>query len=211
MGCKRQRWRVAADAKRYGRKENHEMIRLLFNICLLFTIDILTGCSIHIDQLNPTGTLSGVDPRSEDIYICISKEIPDNFRVTTIRSVPMDVEDYHASIRAGFSNTFGPFFKDVTFINEIPNRGTSILLTRADIKHVMTEFDNEGNPVAATCRVKYNAILYNDGQEVSYSSGEVISEEVSSDLNDFPRIAENALAIMMEEIGTKFFGRRTKM
>jgi len=75
----------------------------------------------------------------------------------------------------------------------------------------MTEFDNEGNPVAATCRVKYNAILYNDRQEISYSSGEVTSEEVSSDLNDFPRIAENALAIMMEEIGTKFFGRKNKM
>jgi hypothetical protein len=187
------------------------MIKLSLTIGSLFIIYSLIGCSIHISQLNPKGTLDNVEAKSENIYICISKEIPDDFRVTTVRSVPMDVEDYRGSIRAGFSNTFGPFFKDVTFIDEIPNNGTSILLTSADIKHVMKEFDNGGNPVAATCRVKYNAILYNDRQEISYSSGEVTSEEVSSDLNDFPRIAENALAIMMEEIGTKFFGRKTKM
>lgn len=182
------------------------MKKLFLNICLLFLIYFLNGCSIPINQLNPIGTLNNVEPKNEIISICISQEIPDNFRVKTIGSLPMDVRNYHGSIRAGFSNTFRPFFKDVTFIDEISNSGTGIFLTRADIKHVMTKFDNDGNPVAATCRVKYNAVLYKEGQEISYSLGEVISEEVSSNLSDFSRIAEDALGIMLEEVGTKFLG-----
>ena len=90
--------------------------------------------------------------------IVISKEILDNFRVKTVGSLPLHVKHYHGSIRAGFYNTFKPFFKDVAFVDEVPNYGTSIVITKAGIKHIMTKFDNDGNPVAATCRVKYNNI-----------------------------------------------------
>ncbi len=187
------------------------MKKWLSIIGFLFLIYFLNGCGIHINQLNPIGTLDNVEPKSEILYICISKEIPDNFRVKTIGSLPMDVKHYRESLKAGFSNTFKPFFKEVAFVDEIPENGTSIMITRTDIKHIMTQFDNEGNPVAGTCRVKYNTILYQEGKAVSYSSGEVTSEEVSSSFSDFSKIAENALSIMLEQAGTKFFGTKSEM
>ena len=187
------------------------MIKLSLSISLLFMIYFLNGCGIHINQLNPVGTLNNVEPKSKNIYVCISKDILDNFRVKTVGSLPMNVKHYRESLKAGFSNTFKPFFKDVIFVDEIPNNGTSIMLTRADIKHVMAKFDDDGNPVTATCRVKYNTILYNEGNAISNSSGEVTSEEISSNLSGLSQIAEDALGIMLEQVGNKFFGIKSEI
>ena len=59
--------------------------------------------------------------------------------------------------------------------------------------------------------LKYNTILYNEGNAISNSSGEVTSEEISSNLSGLSQIAEDALGIMLEQVGNKFFGIKSEI
>lgn len=146
----------------------------------------------------------------DTLTIVLDEAIPDHFYVQDMDLLSMEVKDFRKSLRLSLYYAFRDSFEEVKFSETPSSQGLSIHLYRirpfwdlqtiATDTYVVENISFNDNTYYLSSLIRYDGVLYRDGEKVMVLDEEVWGEKVVNAKRDWHEAFKDGIREMCEDL-----------
>ena len=169
----------------------------------LITVFLIQGCVLEIGTLNPSPKLN-LQKTNITLSLQIEDDIKDTFLIPDYSGIKKSkVSNWHKTLKAGFNNGFGKYFK---LVNEKTKPDYLIKLNKTELIMIPTSVSGYNNTTALKVELKFRSTLLNKkGESINIINETAKSKKLIKTKGQEKKAVESAIEEMYKIIANKFF------